>query len=268
MRRFLKHSAVLGVVLAGIGLGQSSARADVEVDLALVIAVDISYSMDPDELTLQRQGFAEAFRTSIVQDAIRSGMLGRIAVTYMEWAGAWDQRVMVPWTVIEDSSSAMSFADKVAAVPVRRAQRTSISGAIDAAVKLLAQSGVDATRRVIDVSGDGANNQGRPVTQARDEALAQGIVINGLPVMLKRPGYLDIPDLDIYYRGCVIGGPGHFMEPARSRQHFQQAIKNKIIREIADLAPPEPLIRLVQVEAERRTDCLIGETQWRERMGN
>ena len=268
MRQFLRQSVIcLGLLIAST-FNASPARADVEVDLALVIAVDISYSMDPEELTLQRQGFAEAFRAPVVHEAIRSGMLGRIAVVYMEWAGAWDQRVMVPWTMIDDPRSAMSFADKVAAVPVRRAQRTSISGAIDAGVKLLGQSGVDAVRRVIDVSGDGANNQGRPVTAARDEALAQGIVINGLPVMLKRPGYLDIPDLDNYYRDCVIGGPGHFMEPARSREHFQQAIRTKIIREIADLAPPEPLIRLAQAGGERRYDCLVGETQWRERMGN
>jgi hypothetical protein len=267
MRRFLLERGICLALLVA-ALGPSPARADVEVDLALVIAVDISYSMDPEELALQRQGFAEAFRTAIVHQAIRGGMLGRIAVTYMEWAGAWDQRVMVPWTVIEDEQSAMSFAAKVEAVPVRRAQRTSISGAIDAAVKLLGQSGVDAVRRVIDVSGDGANNQGRPVTQARDEALAQGITVNGLPVMLKRPGYLDIPDLDIYYRDCVIGGPGHFMEPARSREHFQQAIRTKIIREVANLAPPEPLIRLAQAGGERRADCLVGETQWRERMGN
>jgi len=266
---FLRQSAIgLALLLVALGAARSPARADVEVDLALVIAVDISYSMDPDELTLQRQGFAEAFRAPVVQDAIRSGMLGRIAVAYMEWAGAWDQRVMVPWTVIEDSQSANSFADRVAAVPVRRAQRTSISGAIDTAVKLLGQSGVDATRRVIDVSGDGANNQGRPVTQARDDALAQGITVNGLPIMLKRPGYLDIPDLDVYYRDCVIGGPGHFMEPARSREHFQQAIRTKIIREVADLAPPQPLIQLAQSGGEKRYDCLVGETQWRERMGN
>ena len=269
MIRLLHQGAIgLGLMLAAASLASGAARADVEVDLALVIAVDISYAMDPDELTLQRQGFAEAFRAPVVQEAIRGGALGRVAVVYMEWAGAWDQRVMVPWTVIETPHDAMGFADKVAAVPVRRAQRTSISGAIDAGMKLLAQSGVDATRRVIDVSGDGANNQGRPVTAARDDAVAQGIVINGIPVMLKRPGYLDIPDLDIYYRDCVIGGPGHFMEPARSREHFQQAIRTKIIREIADLAPAQPLIRFAQGGDEKRADCLVGETQWRERMGN
>jgi hypothetical protein len=268
MFRRLRQSFLGIALLIAASLGAGAVRAEGEVDLALVIAVDISYSMDPDELALQRQGFAEAFRAPVVHDAIRSGMLGRIAVVYMEWAGVWDQRVMVPWTIIDNAETALSFADRVATVPIRRAQRTSISGAIDFAVKLLAQSGADAVRRVIDVSGDGPNNQGRPVAQARSEALAQGIVINGIPIMLKRPGYLDIPDLDLYYRDCVIGGPGSFMEPAREREHFKTAVRNKIIREIAGLAPSEPLIRLAQSGGERRADCLIGETQWRERMGN
>ena len=268
MLRFLRHSFLaLGLLAAGASVAPGAAHADVEVDLALVIAVDISYSMDPEELALQRQGFADAYRSVVVHDAIRNGVLGRVAVIYMEWAGSWDQRVMVPWTVIESPDSARAFGDKVAAVPVRRAQRTSISGAIDFGVKLLGQSAVDATRRVIDISGDGANNQGRIVTQARDDAVAQGIVVNGLPIMLKRPGYLDIPDLDIYYKDCVIGGTGSFMVPVRERDQFAQAIKTKIIREIADLAPPRPLIQRAQ-SVEAKSNCLVGETQWRERMGN
>src|SRR5689334_14493737 len=122
MLRFLRQSLLaFGLLAAAASLAPGAARADVEVDLALVIAVDISYSMYPEELALQRQGFADAFRAGIVQDAVKSGVLGRIAVIYMEWAGNWDQRVMVPWTVIEDAASASAFADKVAAVPVRRA---------------------------------------------------------------------------------------------------------------------------------------------------
>jgi hypothetical protein len=265
MRRCLR-SVLVGLLVA-LSAGFAAARADTEVDLALVIAVDISYSMDPEELTLQRQGFAEAFRAPIVLDAIRKGTLGRIAVVYMEWAGSWDQRVMVPWTVIDNPESAFAFAGRVENVPVRRAQRTSISGAIDFGVKLHAESGLEATRRVIDVSGDGANNQGRSVTQARDEAVARGITVNGLPIMLKRPGYLDITDLDAYYRDCVIGGQGAFMLPARDREHFQNAVKTKIILEIAGRTPPEPLIKPAQAE-ERRANCLVGETQWRDRMGN
>ena len=204
IRRALASFAILFAISPG-----APARADTEVDLALVIAVDISYSMDMDELALQRQGFADAFRSPQVHDAIRRGLLGKIAVVF-EWAGSWDQRVIVPWSVLDGPESASGFAEKVAAQPVRRAQRTSISGAIDFAMKLLNQSGVDATRRVIDISGDGPNNQGRGVTVARAEALAEGVTINGLPIMLKAPGYLDIHDLDLYYRDCVIGGQGAF----------------------------------------------------------
>ena len=150
------------------------ARAQTEVDLALVIAVDISYSMDTDEQELQREGFAEAFRSPLVHDAIRHGMLGRVAVTYMEWAGSADQHVIISWTILDNSESLMAFADRIASTPLRRAQRTSVSAAIDAAANLFDSSGLEATRKVIDVSGDGANNQGRPVTQARDEAVAKG----------------------------------------------------------------------------------------------
>jgi hypothetical protein len=239
-----------------------------EVDVALVIAVDISYSMDPEEQELQREGFAEAFRSPLVHDAIRKGMLGRIAVTYMEWAGAYDQRVVLPWTMLDNPESIMAFADRIAAIPLRRGQRTSVSGAIDAAARLFENSGLETTRKVIDVSGDGANNQGRPVTQARDEAIAKGITINGLPIMLKKPGYLDVTDLDIYFRACVIGGQGAFMVPARQKSQFQQAIKAKILLEVSGLLPgDEPLIRPAQAEA-ARANCLSGETMWRDRMGN
>jgi hypothetical protein len=222
--------------------------------------------MDLDELALQRQGFADAFRSSEVQDAIRRGTLGKIAVVYFEWAGSWDQRVVVPWSVLDGRDSADAFAEKVAAQPVRRAQRTSISGAIDFGMKLLGQSGVDATRRVIDVSGDGANNQGRPVTVARDEAVGQGVTLNGLPIMLKAPGYLDIHDLDAYYRDCVIGGQGAFVVPARDREQFPSAIKTKILLEVAGIEPAPALIRPAQDRP--RTNCMIGEHQWRDRMGN
>jgi hypothetical protein len=244
------------------------AQAQTEVDLALVIAVDISYSMDTDEQELQREGFAEAFRSPLVHDAIRNGMLGRIGVTYMEWAGSADQKVIVPWTVLDNSESLMAFADRIASTPLQRAQRTSVSGAIDAAAKLFGNSGLEATRKVIDISGDGVNNQGRPAPQARDEAVARGITINGLPIMLKKPGSLDDPDLDLYFRDCVIGGHGAFMVPAREKSQFQQAIKTKIILEVSGLtSPPAPLVRRVQT-GEARADCMAGETRWRERMGN
>lgn len=255
-----------GLALLGPLLAPQPARAETEVDVALVIAVDISYSMDPEEQALQREGFAEAFRSPAVHEAIRRGMVGRIAVTYMEWAGSGEQRVIVPWTVLDNPEGILAFSERIRAVPLRRAQRTSISGAIDFAAKLFEGSGVTALRRVIDVSGDGPNNQGRMVTQARDAAIEAGITINGLPIMLKRPGYLDIDNLDDYYRDCVIGGQGSFMVPARSREQFPEAIRTKILMEVAGLTFPEPLIRPAQ--AGPRASCLAGEAQWRDRMGN
>jgi hypothetical protein len=257
------HAAALA---AALWFGTvAPAVAETEVDLALVVAVDISYSMDPDEQQLQRDGFADAFRSREVQDAIRRGMLGRIAVAYMEWSGQYDQRVLIPWTVLDEHEAVMAFADRIAASPLRRANRTSISGALEAAVTLHAESGLSPTRRVVDVSGDGPNNQGRMVTLARDEVVRQGITINGLPIMLKTPGWLDIPDLDRYYRDCVIGGPGAFMVPARDKAQFQQAIKTKILLEVAGAIPDAPLVQRAQ--AEEPANCLIGETQWRDRMG-
>ena len=252
---------------AALALTAVPARAATDVDLALVVAVDISYSMDPEEQALQRDGFAQAFRNPAVHDAIRRGMLGRIAVVYAEWAGAFDQRVVVPWAVLDNPESVMAFADRIAGVPLRRAQRTSIAGAIDFGAKLLEESGFEATRRVIDVSGDGPNNQGRLVTLARNEAVAKGITVNGLPVMLKKPGYLDIQDLDAYYRDCVIGGAGAFMVPAREKDQFQAAIRTKILLEVAGFVP-EPAPLLQRAQGEEKANCLVGETQWRDRMGN
>lgn len=244
------------------------ARAQTEVDLALVLAVDISYSMDTDEQELQREGFAEAFRSPLVHDAIRNGMLGRIGVTYMEWAGLGDHQVIIPWTVLDNSESLMAFADRIASTPLHRAQRTSVSGAIDAAVGLFGTSGLAASRKVIDVSGDGVNNQGRPAPQARDEAVARGMTINGLPIMLKKPGSLDDPDLDLYFRDCVIGGQGAFMVPAREKSQFQEVIKTKIILEVSGVEPlPHPLVRQAQ-NGPGRANCMAGEIEWRNRTGN
>ena len=222
----------------------------------LVLAVDISNSMDPEEQALQREGFIAAFRSPLVHDAIRKGAHGRVAVTYMEWAGTVVQQVVIPWTVIENSDEAAGFANRLAASPIRRAPRTSISAAIDFAVLLLDGSGVEAMRRVIDISGDGANNQGRPVTNARNDALERGIIINGLPIMLKRSGHWDIESLDLYYRDCVIGGPGAFMIPVRQREQFVEAVKTKLVREISEPRSE----RLIQpAQSEQRVNCFAGE---------
>ena len=247
--------------------GAWDARSETEVDLALVLAVDVSLSMEPDEQELQRQGFIEALRSPEVHQAIDKGMLGRIAITYVEWAGASYQEVIVPWTVIEQPNDGLRFAERLAQSPTSRVGYTSISGAIDFSLQQLRNSGVQSVRQVIDVSGDGANNQGRTVTLARDEAVAQGITINGLPIMLKRPSSSwDIEDLDLYFQDCVIGGPGAFMIPVRAKHQFIDAIKTKIIREIA--AQPQPRVRIQPAQAVSSANCLAGEIRTRQRMGN
>ena len=225
-----------------------------DVDIALVLAVDISNSMDPDEQTLQREGFVEAFRSPLVHQVIRSGVLGRIAVTYVEWAASNNQHVVVPWTEMEGAEDAISFAELLARAPIRRAPRTSISGAIDFSVGLLQARQGAAMRRVIDISGDGANNQGRRVTDARDEAVAKGFIINGLPLLLKRrtPSAFDVENLDEHYRDCVIGGLGSFMMPVQDRSQFALAIKTKIIREIAGR---EPAAWLIPAQVHTSTNC-------------
>jgi hypothetical protein len=235
-------------------------QAEGSVDLALVLAVDVSYSMDPDEQALQREGYIEAFRSSLVHRAIAEGALGRIAVTYVEWASASDQQVVIPWMNINGAEAAFEFADRLARIPTRRGYRTSISAAVDFSAGLFAELNVEPARRVIDISGDGPNNQGRSITAARDEALARGIAINGLPIMLKRPsGPADIENLDIYYRDCVIGGPGAFMVPVREREQFIPATTAKLIREVAD----SPSLRhFVQPAQGSRMDCSAGELKW------
>jgi hypothetical protein len=266
-RRGLARTAFALTVLAATLLSAASrAQTETEVDLALVLAVDVSRSMDDDEQKLQRDGFVEAFRSPVVHDAIRKGVLGRIAVVYMEWSGPDQQTVVVPWSVLDGSERAFGFADQLARAPIGRIFSTSISGAIDHGVKLFAESGVDPIRRVIDVSGDGPNNTGRLVTLARDDAVRQGITINGLPFMLKRPtGFGDIENLDHYYQDCVIGGPGAFIVPVREARQFPEAIRTKLVREIAGRTEPEPLVRRVQER--ERANCFIGEIMRRQRFG-
>jgi Protein of unknown function (DUF1194) len=257
-------------LLLALGMSVSGAwdaHSETEVDLALVLAVDVSLSMESDEQELQRQGFVEALRSPEVHQAIHKGMLGRIAITYVEWAGAWHQEIIVPWSVIEQPADSLRFAERLSQSRTTRVGYTSISGAIDFSLQQLRESGVQPVRQVIDISGDGANNQGRTVTLARDEAVAQGITINGLPIMLKRPNSSwDIEDLDLYFQDCVIGGPGAFMIPVRAKHQFIDAIKTKIIREIA--AQPQPQVLVQPAQAVSPANCLAGEIRTRQRMGN
>ena len=248
----------------GGGGGQNATTVDVE----LVLAVDISYSMDIDELALQREGYVRALTSTEFLNALRQGIHGKVAVTYFEWAGASEQRVVVPWRIVDGPESAGSVASEIMAAPIRRAARTSISGALLFGMKLFDESGQRGIRRVIDVSGDGANNSGTLVTIARDEVVSQGITINGLPIMLKRPSYstMDIELLDKYYEDCVIGGPAAFVIPVKDRDKFVEAIRTKLVLEIASL-PPEP--RVIRASAANpRVPCTVGERLWQERWGN
>jgi hypothetical protein len=239
-----------------------------EVDVALVLAVDISFSMDLEELALQRVGYVEALRSPEVHKAIANGATGRIAISFFEWAGVNIQHHLLPWTVIDSPESALAAAAEIERQPTRRGQRTSISGAIDFSVRQLDEAPFRALRKVMDISGDGPNNSGRVVTVARDEALRKGISINGLPIAIRKPGYLDISELDIYYEDCVIGGQGAFVIPITEKAQFIQTIKTKLIMEISD-APSEParLIMPAQVRMPR-VSCTVGEDMWRNRMGN
>ncbi len=225
-----------GFLLCCLLLPTMPAKAE-PVDLLLAIAVDVSRSVDAIRAGMQRDGYLNALRNPMVVRAATSGQHGAIAVVYFEWAGEQLQRTVVPWTVIRSQADADAFTDELAKNPPVSWSRTSISGAIDYAVGLFEASPHRAPRRVLDVSGDGSNNHGRSVTAARDEAVAKGIVINGLPVINDRPYYSE-RDLDLYYEANVIGGPGAFMMVARSFDAFGSAILSKLIREIAE-APAE-----------------------------
>lgn len=238
-------------------------RAQERVDVNLVLAVDVSWSMDRDEKQVQRDGYVAAFRDADVIRAIREGGWGAIAVTYVEWAGTGLGQVLVPWQRIHDAATANEFADKLAAAPIGRLTRTSISSAMRISQALLEQSPFAGARRVIDISGDGPNNQGPPVDETRDALVGQGITINGLPVMFKRAnpsGYPSVENLDVYYEDCVIGGTGAFIVTVTDTSQFAAAIRRKLLLEIASAQP-----RVVPAQAERReggTDCLIGEKMW------
>jgi hypothetical protein len=220
-------------------------RAQVPVDLELVLAVDISRSVDDEEARLQREGYIAAFTDRRVIEAIQSGAIGAIAVAYVEWAGAEYQRTAVDWFLIHDGESAGEFAAKIGTLPRVSMGWTSISGAIDYSARLFGR-GYAGTRRVIDVSGDGVNNSGRPAWHARDDAISQGIVINGLPILNDRPnfGRPAEANLDRYFENYVIGGPGSFMIAAEDFNVFAAAILAKLIREIAALpGPPAQLLQ-------------------------
>ncbi len=237
------------------------------VDVELVLAVDVSYSMDMDELALQREGYAQAITSREFLQALKTGPNGKISVTYFEWAAANDQKLIVPWRVIDGPETADAVATEILKTPIRRASRTSISGAIHFAMPLFDENPHRGIRRVIDISGDGPNNNGSPIALARDAAVAKGVVINGLPIMVKELSYstMDIGNLDFYYEDCVIGGPGSFVVAIKERDKFKEAIRTKLVLEVAGRTPERPVVPVAAREP--RVDCLVGEKIWQERWG-
>ncbi|MDA0962467.1 MAG: DUF1194 domain-containing protein [Proteobacteria bacterium] len=238
----------------------------VEVDVELVLAVDVSRSMSAEELDIQRRGYAAALSSAEVMGAIRGGLLGRIAVTYVEWAGDSAQRVIVPWTMIETQAEADAVAWMILSQTAPGMRRTSISGALLYAAEDMDANAFAGLRRVIDVSCDGPNNKGLPVLAAREAVLARGITINGLPLMTRDDfsSLFGIEDLDAYYEACVIGGPGAFVIPVRDWSEFAGAVRRKLVLEIAGLPPR---IWAAQYRPAPAYDCLIGEKLWERNRG-
>ena len=261
------RSRALLAALAALPLLAAPARpAEMPVDLELVLAVDVSRSMDLDEQRVQRDGYVAAFLHSEVTAAIASGPLGRIAITYVEWSGPQSQVTVIPWTMLDGEAAARAFAGQLATGPTTRDRGTSISGSLLFATAAFSANEFVSERQVIDISGDGPNNRGVPVEPVRANAIASGITINGLPIVLKSAyGPYSIPNLDVYYEDCVIGGPGAFLIPVHEMSQLALAIRRKLVLEIAELEP-----RIMNAAsfaaAPPRIDCLIGEKlfeRWR-----
>ena len=232
------HRRTLLTASAALVAAPSTSQAQTQpepVDVLLVFAVDVSRSIDEDEARLQREGYRNAVSDPRVVEVVRRGMIGAIGLAYVEWAGFEFQQLVLPWTRVANQREADAWASALAEAPRSSLSWTSISGAIDFSRRTLAEAPFEGTRRVIDVSGDGVNNSGRPAEAARDEAVALGIVINGLPIINDRPTFGRMPaiPLDQYFQQNVIGGPGAFMIVAEDFDAFGTAVRRKLIREIA-----------------------------------
>src|SRR5882757_4103043 len=237
----------LSVLAAGMLAGSSAGAAlsGEHVDIALVITTDVSYSVDENEARFQREGAIAAFRNADVIKAIQSGALGRIAVAYIDFSSYSTNKIVAPWHIVHDAASAEAFADLLAIAPRTLGVQTSISSGLEMAEHLLETSGYVATKRVIDVSGDGPNNEGHLVDKVRDDIVAKGIVINGLPIMTPADQFdvYYLADLDKYYAGCVIGGNGAFIQVAHGFEDLARALRRKLILEISDAwTPANPLL--------------------------
>jgi hypothetical protein len=234
----MRRVRLLLAVLAAILLVGPAIAAE-QVDLLLVLASDVSRSVDAAKFKLQRDGYVAAISNPRVIEAIKSGPHGRIAICFIEWSGVGAQKVVIDWMMIDGAKAAQDFAGQLDEAQRSFADRTSISGGIDFAMAQLEHAPFQATRRTIDVSGDGTNNSGREVTAARDEALAQGVTINGLVILSEQPlswnaDHTNPPGgLDAYYRNNVTGGPNSFVMVAENFNTFGQAILNKLVAEVA-----------------------------------
>jgi hypothetical protein len=267
-------SVAFALVMASAPIEWAFAEQEI-VDVQLVLAADVSLSMSYEELRIQRDGYVAALTHESVIQAIKDGAYGRIALAMFEWAGNESHYVVVPWTIIASREDAEAVAALIAQQHTNSARRTSISGALDFAGDLFAESSYRGLRRVLDISGDGPNNQGGPVVEARDRLLEQGIVINGLPLMTESgmSTVFDVPNLDEYYSYCVTGGPGSFVIPVNEWDQFPEAVRRKLVLELAgpwsptwrDYAAQAPVVRVSNVEA---YDCLIGEKRWMNRSWN
>jgi hypothetical protein len=250
---------LIGAITALASASPAAAGGGTPVDLQLVLALDISSSMTLTERRIQRDGYIAALRDPEVIAAVTSGPTGRIAITYVEWANYQIQPLQ--WTMIDGPKSAEVFAKRIAYLPFHREISTSISGALSFSADLFAESGAISERQAIDISGDGPNNAGQPVTVARDAVLARGITINGLPIMLHGGSGDDVVSLDQYYRDCVIGGPGAFTMPVTRLDEFALTIRLKLVQEIRLAARPSlPLLPIATGAHNRKADCRAGET--------
>jgi len=256
------NPVAVGAALLGLVSGDAAARGE-KVDLELVIATDVSYSVDENEARIQRQGVADAFLSSEIVRAIEAGDLGRIAVAYLDFAERNSTRVLVPWRIVHDKASAAEFAETLTKLPRTHGVNTSIADGIELATRLIEASGYEATQSAIDVSGDGPNNEGHLVTAARDAALAKGITINGLPIVTEADQFdvYYLPDLDKYYKGCVIGGPRSFIQVAHGFEDFARAVRRKLVLEISDASRPKekPLIVKVAAAEDRKAPAFVYE---------
>lgn len=253
----------LALILLVTMLPPPAAAQETEVDLELVLLVDVSRSMSEAELELQRRGYAEALVSDDVFKAVQSGLLQTLALSYVEWAGS--QQVVVDWQLISTRADLDAFAARLTAKLDPALRRTSISGALNFATDHLSRNAYRGLRRVIDISGDGPNNLGPLVTRARDDTVSQGITINGLPLMTNDGAFstFHLDNLDVYYRTCVIGGPGAFVIPVYVWPDFADAVRRKLVMEIAGLAPPARLIKAQSLVRDPR-DCEVGEKIWRD----